>query len=54
MKAVPSEKTVQFLRDLDWPTCSVTTYDGLRHSLEFEGDPEVYFRDLVAFIDGAS
>lgn len=50
-RIIDNEKTSQFIRDLHWPDCRFTTYQGARHSLEFELDPEIYFRDLVAFIE---
>lgn len=53
-RIIDSEKTIRFVRDLDWPLCRITTYDGLRHSLEFEGNPEIYFADLTAFLDEVS
>ncbi len=49
-RIVDNEKTAAFIRDLHWPNCRITKYDTARHSLEFEGDPEIYFRDLVAFV----
>ena len=51
---IENEKTVSFIGELDWPDTRITTYDDLRHSLEFEGDPEVYFADLISFIQKAS
>ena len=47
---VDSDKTTAFLRQLHWPRCRITTYDGARHSLEFEV-PEAYLADLVGFLD---
>ena len=34
------------------PLCRVLEYAGASHTLEFEPNPEPYFRDLVAWIDG--
>ncbi len=51
---IDNDKTLSFIRDLRWDRCRITTYDTVRHSLEFENDPEVYFRDLVAFVDECS
>ncbi len=53
-RIVDNQKTTRFVRELHWPTSRITTYDHARHSLEFEGDPEVYFRDLVSFIRDAN
>lgn len=49
-RIVDNEKTIRFIKELNWPGSRITTYDTARHSLEFENDPEIYFRDLVAFI----
>ena len=53
-RIIDSEKTMRFIRELHWPRTRITTYAEARHSLEFEGDPEVYFSDLVRFIDQAN
>ncbi|MCH7632878.1 MAG: alpha/beta fold hydrolase [Planctomycetes bacterium] len=53
-RIIDNDKTTTFVRDLGWPTTRITTYDNARHSLEFEGDPQVYFNDLTAFIENAS
>ncbi len=53
-RIVDSEKTVRFVRELGWPVCRITTYDNVRHSLEFDGNPEIYFADLTAFLDEVS
>ena len=45
---------MRFIRELHWPRTPITTYAEARHSLEFEGDPEVYFSDLIRFIDDAN
>ncbi|MBI4717948.1 MAG: alpha/beta fold hydrolase [Planctomycetes bacterium] len=50
-RIIDSPKTERFFRDLNWPRTRITRYEHARHSLEFEGDPEVYFRDLVDFVD---
>jgi alpha-beta hydrolase superfamily lysophospholipase len=52
-RIVDNDKTTSFIRDLRWPGCQITRYDQARHSLEFEGDPELYFGDLVSFIERA-
>lgn len=50
-RIVDNAKTEAFIRELDWPATKITNYDNARHSLEFEEDPETYFRDLVSFIE---
>jgi hypothetical protein len=52
--APDNEKTEAFVRELHWPRCRITRYDRARHSLEFEDDAELYFRDLVSFIEEAA
>ena len=52
-RIIHNEKTATFIDELNWPDTKTTTYDSSRHSLEFEGDPAVYFRDLLAFVDQA-
>ena len=51
---IENEKTLNFIGELSEKHTRITTYDGLRHSLEVEGDPEVYFADLISFIQKAS
>ena len=50
-RIIDNDKTTTFIRELHWPKCRITTYPTARHSLEFEGNPEDYFTDLIAFID---
>jgi len=50
-RIVDNDKTVAFVGELHCPGTRVTTYPSARHSLEFEGNPENYFRDLLSFID---
>ncbi len=50
-RIIENEKTAAFVRKLKWPATRITQYDDARHSLEFEGDPQIYYRDLVAFIN---
>ncbi len=52
-RIIDNQKTATFLNDLNWPDTRTTTYESARHSLEFESDPTLYFRDLIAFIDTA-
>jgi len=48
---IDNDKTASFIRELEWPGCRITKFPEARHSLEFEGIAEVYFSDLVSFID---
>jgi acylglycerol lipase len=50
-RIVDTERTEAFVRGLNWPHTKITWYESARHSLEFEGDPTIYFRDLVDFLD---
>ncbi len=50
-RIIDNKKTANFIDNLNWPGTKTTTYDSARHSLEFEGDSTVYYRDLLAFID---
>jgi alpha-beta hydrolase superfamily lysophospholipase len=52
-RIVDNEKTIAFIRSLNWPATRITTYASARHSLEFENDPSVYYRDLAGFIASA-
>ncbi len=52
-RIIDNEKTAIFIDELNWPDTKTTTYNSSRHSLEFEGDPTVYYRDLLAFVDQA-
>ena len=52
-RIIDNEKTESFIDDLNWPDAKITKYESSRHSLEFEGDPTVYYRDLLAFVDQA-
>jgi len=51
---VDNERTVSFIRELNWPMTRISTWDGARHSLEFEEVKEDYFRELTTFIEQAS
>lgn len=50
-RIVDNDKTTAFVEGLRWTNTRVTNYPAARHSLEFEPDPEPYFRDLVEFIE---
>ncbi len=51
---IDNDKTVNFIRELHWPKCRITTCVDARHALDFEPDPEPYFKDLVAFVQEVS
>ncbi len=53
-RIIDNDKTVNFVRELQWPDGRVTTYPNARHSIEFENNPQVYFNDLVSFIKEAN
>ncbi len=53
-RIIDNDKTVNFIRELHWPKCRITTYAGARHSLDFDDDPEPYFKDMVAFVQETS
>ncbi len=52
-RIIDNDATAQFVRDLQWPNCRISTYDGARHSLEFEPPPCTYVADLVKWIGEA-
>ena len=52
-RIIDNDKTTTFIRELHWSGGRITTYPKARHSLEFEGNPEEYFTDLITFIDEA-
>ncbi|NOT00966.1 MAG: alpha/beta fold hydrolase [Phycisphaerales bacterium] len=49
-RIIDNELTRAFVRDLQWPSVSITTYDRSRHTLEFDPDREHYLDDLVTWI----
>jgi len=49
-RIVDNDATANFVRALHWPHTRITWYTHARHSLEFEGNPEEYFADLVSFL----
>jgi len=49
-RIIDNHKTRDFVRGLHWPQRDIVEYQGAHHTLEFEPDPEPYFRDLVAWI----
>lgn len=53
-RIIDNKKTARFVEELGWPHARVTRYDNLRHSLEFEGDPEQYFKNLLEFLDSGN
>lgn len=53
-RIVDNDRTQKFVTELGWPGIKITSYERARHSLEFEGDPSIYFRQLVDFIEGVA
>lgn len=49
-RIVDNDKTIGFIRGLDWPQTRISEYPNSRHSLEFEGEAETYLTDLTSFI----
>jgi len=47
-RIVDTARTKAFVRELAWPDRQIIEYPEAHHTLEFERDPEPYFRDLVA------
>jgi len=50
-RIIDNDATADFIRSLCRPQTRISWYPKARHSLEFEGDPEEYFGDLIGFID---
>ncbi len=48
---VDNARTVAFLEDVDWPQTTISRHEQARHSLEFEGDSQVYYNQLARFLD---
>ena len=48
-RIIDNERTAAFIRRLPWPEREITRYGDAHHALEFEPDPEPYFRDLAKF-----
>lgn len=49
-RIIDNERTRAFVRDLQWPSVSITTYGRSRHTLEFDPDREHYLNDLAAWV----
>lgn len=50
-RIVDNQRTEEFVAGLQWPGTRITVHPKARHSLEFEGDPAIYFRQMVDFVD---
>lgn len=50
-RIIENEQTIQFIQNLNWPLSQITTYEDVRHSLEFEPCQEAYYCDLTGFMD---
>jgi alpha-beta hydrolase superfamily lysophospholipase len=53
-RIIDNHKTKQFIRHLDWPTREISEYSRAQHTLEFEPDPEPYFKELVDWLKEAN
>ena len=51
---VDADKTVEFVRALNWPGTRITHYPDVRHTLEFEPVREEYRSDLVEWLESVS
>jgi alpha-beta hydrolase superfamily lysophospholipase len=49
-RIIDNALTRAFIRDLPWPEVTLTTYTGVRHTLEFDAKAEEYFDDLAGWI----
>jgi alpha-beta hydrolase superfamily lysophospholipase len=49
-RIIDNQATCDFIRSLGWPMARVRTHNAARHSLEFEEDRTLYFRELTDFI----
>jgi alpha-beta hydrolase superfamily lysophospholipase len=49
-RIIDNAATRAFVRDLPWPEVTLTTYAGVRHTLEFEAKCGAFFDDLVGWI----
>lgn len=53
-RIVDNDHTQRFIEKLNWPGTSITNHPAARHSLEFEGDPAIYFQQLGNFLEHAN
>lgn len=51
---IDTDRTRTWVRDLGWPNARVTIYENAHHTLEFEPDPEPYFRDLADWLESVT
>ncbi len=51
---IHNDRTRRFITGLNWPHKEITEYSNAEHTLEFEVDPEPYFRDLIEWMDKAN
>lgn len=53
-RIIDNARTRAFVRQLSWPSRTITEYPEAAHTLEFESDPEPYLRDLVKWLQEVS
>lgn len=51
-RIINNAQTAEFVRRITWPDREIITYDHAHHTLDFEADPEPFYRDLVAWLAG--
>jgi alpha-beta hydrolase superfamily lysophospholipase len=49
-RIIDNAATSDFVRRLSWADRRIIEYPGAHHTLDFEPDPEPFFRDLVAWV----
>jgi acylglycerol lipase len=52
-RIIDNDKTVEFIRRLEWPDTRITTYGNARHCLEFDV-PDELLCEMVSFIEQSS
>ncbi len=53
-RIIDNGRTRDFVRRLTWPEREIIEYPDAEHTLEFEAEPEPYFRDLVEWVTTAA
>ncbi len=49
-RIINNAQTAEFVRRIAWPDREIITYDHAHHTLDFETDPEPFYRDLVTWL----
>ena len=50
---IDNARTRSWAHELHWENGHVTVYENAHHTLEFEPDPEPFFRDLADWLESA-